>query len=123
MKDKVSEARKKLAEGTKIWFTGDSRFPIGSCAETFPLAVLLTSTGGGTVFSSSIKSNNGDGIHACKRCTATLRNAKTILGLTILDIALPGWEWIKEKEEENHVSEQGVLEESRGAERDEAVKT
>ncbi|KAK6512932.1 hypothetical protein TWF506_009094 [Arthrobotrys conoides] len=95
MKQKAKEARDKLVEGTGVWAEQVGRFPAGSCAETFPLSVLLRSkTGASDMYSLAIRNKDGEDIKACDTCTATLANTAQLPGLTILDMALPEYRWM-----------------------------
>ncbi|KAK6507617.1 hypothetical protein TWF481_006043 [Arthrobotrys musiformis] len=94
-KTKAKEARVKLAEKTGVWSEKADRFPVGSCAETFPLSVLLgADTGPSRVYSLSIRNKDGEYIRACGTCTATLANVAHMPGFTALDMSLPAVRWM-----------------------------
>ncbi|KAK6343472.1 hypothetical protein TWF730_011061 [Orbilia blumenaviensis] len=88
---KASKVRIALAKGTGIWATKVAEFPVGSCAETFPLSVLLTSPGISAMYSLSVRNKDVQYIEACLTCRETLARAKKIRNVTILDMALPAF--------------------------------
>ncbi|KAK6336833.1 hypothetical protein TWF718_009621 [Orbilia javanica] len=95
MKKNAKEARVKLAAETGVWSDQVGRFPVGSCAETIPLSILLRSgTRESDMYSLSIRNKDGEYIQACQTCTATLENAASITGFTILDVGLPENRWV-----------------------------
>ncbi|KAF3149173.1 hypothetical protein TWF569_005239 [Orbilia oligospora] len=74
------------------------RFPVGSCAETFPLSALLRSKKRASdICSLATRNKDSGGVKACDTCPATLANIAQLPGLKILDMALPEFWWMYEE--------------------------
>ncbi|KAF3091308.1 hypothetical protein TWF102_008856 [Orbilia oligospora] len=95
----LAEAESVAVRGAELPLAEQlGRFPVGSCAETFPLSALLRSKKRASdICSLATRNKDSGGVKACDTCPATLANIAQLPGLKILDMALPEFWWMYEE--------------------------